>query len=235
MNSHLVRDLDSLRKRLLTLATRVEENMLKSVRALRSMSEAMADEVVVSDKLIDSLEVDIEEECMKILALHQPVASDLRFVVTVLKINGELEHIGDVAANMAKRVGYIRAEEKAEIPFDFETMTTRTVYMLKTAIDSFLRQDSALALGVCSDDEIVDSANRQCYSKVRRIISENPKSAMLCINWLLVSKSLERIADMCTNIAEDVIYMRHSIIARHNISAAAKQVRSDSDNSVYPG
>lgn len=229
MNSHLVRDLEALKKRLLTLAMRVEENMLKSVRSLRAMSENMADEVVVSDKLIDSLEVDIEEDCMKILALHQPVASDLRFVITVLKINGELEHIGDVAANIAKRVGYIRAEDKVEIPFDFETMTTRTVYMLKTAIDAFLRQDSALALGVCSDDEIVDMANRECYSKVREIISKNPRSAMCCINWLLVSKSLERIADMCTNIAEDVIYMRHSIIARHNIKAASEQIRGESE------
>ena len=152
MNSHLRHDLKQLKDRLPKVAIAVEENVRKSVRAITELSEPLAREVVSADAGIDKMEVDTEEECLKILALHQPVASDLRFVVTVLKINNELEHIGDVAANVAKRAIMLKAQPKIEIPFDLDKMASRTIYMLRSSIDAFLRGDELLAIGVCEDD-----------------------------------------------------------------------------------
>lgn len=225
MNAHLRKDLERLKAQIVREAIAVESNVRKSVKALRELSVKLAEEVVKSDYDIDKTEVDIEEECLKILALHQPVASDLRLVITVLKINNELEHIGDVAVNIAKRIPFMVSEELSEVPFDLETVTSRAVYMLKCSIDSFLEEDEHLALGVCRDDEIIDNENRKCYGKVREIIEKNPQSAMLQINYLLVSKSLERIGDLCTNIAEDIIYMKRSIIVRHNLENAIKEMK----------
>lgn len=230
MNSHLRRDLEKLKERVLKVAIAVEENVRRSVRALCDLSEPLAKEVISKDLEIDKMEVDTEEECLKILALHQPVAGDLRFVVTVLKINNELEHIGDIAANIARRVSFIRGQPKIEIPFDLDTVTSRTLYMLRSGIDAFLRGDELLAIGVCEDDEIVDGENRKCFCRVESEIKNTPDTAMAEVNYLLVSKLFERIADLCTNIAEDVIYMKHSIIVRHNLKAAAEDIRRMSEN-----
>mgnify|MGYP000493038719 CR=1 FL=1 len=146
MNAHLVKDLDKLKAQILRVAAAVEENVRKSVRALRELSAPLAEDVVYSDRKIDEMEV--ETECLKILALHQPVASDLRFVITVLKINNELEHIGDMSANIARRVPFLLRGGKAPIPFDIDKMTSRTVYMLKSSIDAFLNGDEHLAVGM---------------------------------------------------------------------------------------
>ena len=224
MNSHLRNDLERLKTQIVKVAISVEENVRKSAKALRELSIPLSKEVVDGDFAIDKMEVETEEECLKILALHQPVASDLRFVITVLKINNELEHIGDMAANIAKRITFIKNERKADIPFDLDKMTSRTIYMLKTSLDAFLAQDEFMAIGVCRDDEIIDEENRNCYGRVKDIIRTSPDCAMAEINYLLVSKSLERIADLCTNIAEDIIYMKHSIIVRHNLESAIREI-----------
>ena len=224
MNSHLRKDLERLKTRIMGVAVAVEENLRKSVKALRELSEELALDVCRTDAEIDKMEVETEEECLKILALHQPVASDLRFVITVLKINNELEHIGDMAANVAKRIPFIKRETPVEIPFGLEKMTSGTLAMLKDGIDSFLREDERLAIRVCEDDESIDAENRACYGRVKEAIAQNPRNAMAEINYLLVSKSFERIADLCTNIAEDIIYMKHSIIVRHNLKAAIEEM-----------
>lgn len=230
MNAHLVKDLERLKAQILRVAAAVEENVRKSVRALRELSQEHAADVVFNDKKIDEMEVETEEECLKILALHQPVASDLRFVITVLKVNNELEHIGDMAVNISRRVPFLLEGGRVPIPFDIDNMASRTVYMLKSSIDAFLKGDERLAVGVCADDSIVDEENRKCYGNVGRGISENPHAAMVYINYLLVSKSLERIADLCTNIAEDIIYMKRSLIVRHNLDEALDIIKRDSDS-----
>jgi phosphate transport system protein len=227
MNMHLRKDLEKLKTRVMLLAANVEENVRMSVRALRELSCQLANEVVKRDRHIDEVEVEIEEECLKILALHQPVASDLRFVITVLKINSELEHIGDMAVNIAKRVPYLNTDFKVQIPFNLDAMTTRTVYMLKSSLDAFISADEILALGVCHDDDIVDEENRKCYGNVELLIKKTPENSMAFINYLLACRSLERIGDLCTNIAEDVIYMKRSIIVRHNLGEAEKILRED--------
>ncbi len=229
MNMHLKKDMDKLKVQMLSLAGRVEENVRKAVKALRELSMPLADDVIKNDKLIDESEVAIEEECLKILALHQPVASDLRFVITVLKINNELEHIGDMAANIAKRVVYLKCENKVTIPFNLEAMATRTVYMLKSSLDAFISSDEILALGVCNDDDLVDEENKKCYVNLGILIKSDSNNAMSYINYLMACRSLERIADLCTNIAEDVIYMKRSIIVRHNLKEAEKYLKQNDE------
>lgn len=231
MNAHLVKDLEKLKSQILRVAAAVEENVRKSVRALRELSSPLADDVIFSDRKIDEMEVETEEECLKILALHQPVASDLRFVITVLKVNNELEHIGDMSVNIARRVHFLQRGQEVPIPFDIDKMTSRTVYMLKSSIDAFLVGDERLAVGVCADDSIVDEENRLCYGNVERSIASNPDEAMVYINYLLVSKSLERIGDLCTNIAEDIIYMKRSLIVRHNLDDAVNIIKMDDEKS----
>lgn len=226
MNTHFRKDMDRLKARLIELAMAVEENTRRSVKALRDLSPKLAREVVELDMKIDMLEVDVEEECLKILALHQPVAGDLRFVVTVLKINNELEHIGDTACNIAKRVEFMASDPVRVIPpLDIETMSSRMLWMLKNALDAFLSGDESLAYGVCEDDEIVDAENRMTYSRVEKGIKNDPSSAMAQLNYLTVSRMFERAADLCTNIAEDVIYMKSGEIVRHNMREAVRKYR----------
>lgn len=225
MNSHLKHDLDKLKDGLLKLAAEVEENMLKSVKALGQLSTELGAEVVKNDMQIDKAEVEMEEECLKVLALHQPVASDLRFVITVLKINNELEHIGDMAANISKRIAFLKKEPAATIPFDLEDISKKTILMLKHSIDAFMDGNEYLALEVCNADEDIDAAMRECYTKSEELVKSG--AGMGCVNYLLVCKCLERIADLCTNIAEDVIYMRHSVIVRHNLKEAVKALRDE--------
>lgn len=222
MNSHLIHDLEKLKDRLLKLATAVEENMRLSVKALGALSAEIGAQVIENDGEIDRAEVEMEEECLKILALHQPVASDLRFVVTVLKINNELEHIGDMASNIAKRISFIKRCAAAEIPFDIEKMTSKTILMLKNAIDAFMGENELLALKVCNDDEEIDALMRDCYVNTEKSLADG--GGMGEVNYLLACKSIERIADLCTNIAEDIIYMRHSVIVRHNLDEAIKKI-----------
>ncbi len=226
MNTHLIKDLDKLKSKILGLANLVENNVRKSVTALRELSIPLANEVIAADKQVDEIEVGIEDECLKILALHQPVASDLRFVITVLKINNELEHISDTATNIAKRVQYILEEKRVDIPFDIDTMTSRTVFMLKTCLDAFLTGDEMLSIGVCQDDDIVDEIHKNCYANIKAALAKHPENSMAQMHYLLVCRAIERIADLCTNIAEDIIYMKSSIIVRHNLKYAIDTLNS---------
>ncbi len=225
MNSHLRKDMEKLKQRILKVATASEEILETSLRALKELSLPLAAKVIDADRNVDLMEIDAEEECMKILALHQPVAGDLRFVVTVLKINSELEHIADIAVNIAKRVSYIGAA-RADIPFNLDMMTGHVLEMMKNSVDAFLRSDEYLAIQVCKADEFIDAENRKAYANVAKASAENPRFAMTHMNYLLVSRSIERIADLCTNIAEDVIYMKRSIIVRHNLQKSIEEIEA---------
>ncbi|MDD5327390.1 MAG: phosphate signaling complex protein PhoU, partial [Phycisphaerae bacterium] len=157
----------------------------------------------------------IEEDCLKILALHQPVAIDLRFIVTVLKINNDLERIGDLAVNIAERAVFLAGQPKINISTDLADMAHTAQSMLKRSIDALINHDAELAHEVCASDNIVDKMNRQMYLKIQKAILENPEQISSLIHLLSTSRHLERIADHTTNIAEDVIYMIEGQIARH--------------------
>ncbi len=215
MERHLQKELESLKKYILSLGAMVEERVRKVIKALENRDSEIAEEVVNSDWEVDEFEVSIEEECLKILALHQPVAVDLRFICAVIKINNDLERIGDEAVNIAERVAYISKRPFVTIPVDYALMAEKTENMLKQSLDSLVNLDADLANKVRLDDDDVDDIHVENYDKVKAAIKVQPERVGALINLLQISRHLERIADHATNIAEEVIYMVEGVIHRH--------------------
>jgi len=220
---HLQKEIDHLKKKLLALSTFVEENVQRAVKSLEERDGKLAAKVIENDLIIDHMEIDVEEECLKILALHQPVAVDLRFLVAVLKINNDLERIGDLAVNIAERVAYLATQPKVDIPFDFVGMSKKAQHMLTQSLNALVNLDSRLAREVLPLDDEVDAINREMYDQVMTGIRQHPKSLGALIHLLSVSRHLERIADHATNIAEDVIYMIEGDIVRHHAESYQRE------------
>ncbi len=216
MAKHLEYEMDKLRQNLLSLTAMVEDIVKKSVRALREKNKPLAKEVLSLDNAIDQKEVELEEDCLKILALYQPVAIDLRYIVGVLKVNNDLERIGDIAVNISERTLYIIKEPNIDLPFDLEEMSLKTVQMLKKSINALINMDINLAREVMVMDDDVDQLNRQMYSLVYAAIKKNPENVIALLNFVSASRHLERIADYTTNVAEYVIYMVEGTIVRHS-------------------
>ena len=215
MTQHFERELEALKKELLELSATVEESVVKSIQSLKERNESIAREVIDNDDAVDDAEVALEEQCLKILALHQPVAGDLRFIIAAMKINNELERVADLAVNIAERSLVIGRQKVIDAPFDFTYMADKSRSMLTRSIDSLIRLDTALAHEVCQADEEVDELNREVYQRVYKLIKEQPDNVEILINYVSVSRHLERIADYATNIAEDVIYLAEGKIIRH--------------------
>jgi phosphate transport system protein len=215
MSMHLRREVDKLKKQLLNLSAVVEDSVQKAVKSISERDDRLAKLVIDRDSEIDQMEVDVEEECLKILALHQPVAIDLRFIIAVLKINNDLERIGDLAVNIAERGVYLANRERVEVPFDFPKMSALTQSMLHRSLDALVNLDPALANAVCAADDELDAINREMYSRVRDGIKKDAGQIDSLINMLAISRQLERIGDHATNIAQDVLYMINGQIVRH--------------------
>ncbi len=215
MSVHLKREIENLKNLLLKLGTLVEENTSRAVEALEKRDKKLAESAIEADMQIDEMEVEVEEECLKILALHQPVAVDLRFIVAVLKINSDLERIGDLAVNIAERASYLAVEKESTFPMDFSRMSELAHSMLRNALDSLVNLDMDLAGKVGGTDDEVDDINKQMYEQVKMGLRETPDQIEQLIHLLCVSRHIERIADHATNIAEDVLYMGKGEIMRH--------------------
>ncbi len=216
MSVHLQRAIDQLKKDLLSLCALVEEQTQIAVRALLSRDDELAHEAVCRDLEIDQREVEVEEECLKILALYQPVAADLRFIVAALKINNDLERIGDLAVNIAHKAITFACGQPMEIPFDLAGMWEKTQAMLRDSLDCLVNLDSVLANAVCARDNEVDALKRAIRLKAEEMIRKNPERAPTLLTLVAVSRNLERVADHASNIAEDVIYMVEGRIVRHS-------------------
>jgi len=215
MTIHMKNEIDRLKKKLLALSSEVEAQLWHSVKSIKERDGQLARQVIDHDYSIDQDEVDVEEECLKILALYQPVAVDLRFIVTAFKINNDLERIGDLSVNIAERSEFLASHEPVEVPFDFDTMAEKVQTMLRNSITALVTLDCVLAYQVCRSDDEVDALNKQMYDLVKQGILEHPRHIESLIHLLSVSRHLERIADHATNIAEDVIYMVEGSIIRH--------------------
>jgi phosphate transport system protein len=218
MSVHLQRDLDEVTRSLLEVAAMVEEMIARSLQALRERSVDLAHEVQRQDRVIDAREIEVEEECLKILALHSPVAADLRKVVTYLKVNNDLERAGDLARNLAERAESLAVAEPVEIPQEIWTMAERIPKMLRAALDAVVKGDTELARSVIAEDEIVDRSHEAMYGVVRGMIEVQPESAGTSIQFLSISRYLERMADLATNIAEDVVFLVDGDVVRHQAS-----------------
>lgn len=212
---HMQREFEKLKKKLLALSALVEESVVSAVKSIRDHDVALANRVIEGDMAIDEREVDIEEECQKVLALHQPVAHDLRFIIAVLKINNELERIGDASVNIAERSLFLGKQERVDIPFDFTGMAEKAHEMLHRALDALVNEDAALAYEVIASDDEVDAINREMYSRVKDGIRKDPGQLEALIHLLSVARHVERIGDHASNIAEDVIYLTKGEIVRH--------------------
>lgn len=215
MSKHLERDLANLKKDLLGLGTLVEESINMAMNALLRRDETLVREVMDHEYLVDEREVQIEEECLKLLALHQPVAGDLRFIVAVLKVNSDLERMGDLAFNIAKRAKYLCHSEPLSAEINFEEMVSKVRAMVRLSLDALVNQDVALAKEVCSRDDEVDRINKQMYNDLKQLMRDDPNNVERAVDMLSASRHLERIGDLATNIAEDIIFMVEGEVIRH--------------------
>jgi len=215
MAIHLLRDLDHLRRQVLVVGSLVEEATEKAISALVDRRPALAEEVLRGDDRIDRKEVEVEEECLKVLALHQPVAADLRFIITVMKVNNDLERMGDLAVNVAERAAFLSTHEPLQVRVDFTAMGGLVRGMLHDGLDALVRLDTDLARAVWSRDDEVDVANRTIRETLEDLMQSDPSTVERALHTLSASRSLERLADHATNIAEDVLFMVLGEVARH--------------------
>jgi len=216
-----------LKKNTLALSTMVEESVQKAVKALTKLDTQLASEVIDNDYTVNMKEVELEEDCLKILGLHQPVAIDLRFIIAVLKINNDLERIGDLAVNIAERATFLSKHKKLNIPMDFSGMTKEVQSMLKGSLDALVNMDTKSAYDVLVADDRVDAMNREMFIQIQNEIRRNSSEVESLIHLLSASRHLERIADHATNIAEDVIYMIEGEIIRHKTEEYQSDISSD--------
>jgi phosphate transport system protein len=215
MTRHIERQIEHLKEKILRVGTLVEEAISKAITALINEDIPLAQRVMASDEEIDRMEVEVEEECLKILALYQPVAADLRFVVSVLKINNDLERMGDLAKNIAKRVPQLAAGAPCPLPPEIRPMAMQAQEMVKQCLDAVVRGDPTLARQIREEDDSVDASRQRVQKMVMQGIKDSPEKVESLLRINSVSKHIERIADMATNVAEDVIYMVEGDIVRH--------------------
>ncbi|MBF0233436.1 MAG: phosphate signaling complex protein PhoU [Desulfamplus sp.] len=216
MSYLLKKELDKLKNNLLSLGAMIEERLQMMSNSIEYMDTEVAKRIIAGDYEIDEAEVAIEEECLKMLALYQPVAIDLRFLVAVIKINNDMERIADLAVNVAHRVIVASKEKEQIFTFDYMEMAMRVKQMLKQSLDAFVNMDLDLATTIKGMDDAVDRIKNQAYDATKSILRNYPEKAGYIINMFLISRHLERIADLATNIAEEIIYIIEGEIVRHS-------------------
>lgn len=215
MNLHFTNEMDGLHRDILSMCSTVEELINEAVRGLQNRSRTLADELAVRDHEVDDLDVQIEEECLKILALYHPVANDLRRVAAVLKIVGELERVGDLAVNLAERSRDIAAYPEFPMPDRLGEMSTEALSMLHGSIDAYVEQDAQKARDVIRRDDGVDALNVELIQQLRVDMSEDSSRVEPGMHLFSCIRHIERVADHATNIAEDVVYLIEGEIIRH--------------------
>ena len=215
MAKHLLRDLETVKKEILVLGAMVENALNLATQALVERKHELADSIADKDREIDDREVHIEEECLKILALHQPVAQDLRFVIMVIKVNSDLERMGDLAANMANRAAYLSRHDAIPMTADFGRMVRAVRQMLRDTLDALVNVDTELARKIRRSDDEVDDMLRKMFDHLQDLMRARPETIERAIHTLSFCRNLERVADLCTNIAEDVVFMAEGEIVRH--------------------
>ena len=216
MNVHFLRQIDRIKRQLLALGAMVEEALQDSVSAIQNRDVDLANKIIDGDQKIDLAEIDVEEECLHTLALYQPVAADLRLLVSVLKINHDLERIGDLAANIAEQTCFLAGEAIVErIPFDLDGMCGIVISMLRKSLDALVNMDVEQAEVVRKLDDDVDSIHRNMYDQIISAMRDNPAQLEQMMHLQNVSRQLERIADHAVNIAKDVQYTAEGQIVRH--------------------
>jgi len=208
------REIYKVKQKFMVLGSMVEDRLQKASLAMQSRDPDLLQEIIGSDWEIDEMEIEVEEECLKILALHQPVASDLRLLIAIIKINNELERIADIAVNIAKRIQTISKDSSLEFTIDYQPMFGMVLSMFKLGLDSLVTENADLARRVFVEDELVNQLRNQAYRDVTRKLNTEPGHAKCLVNLYLLARHLERIGDRIKNIAEEVIYLVEGKIVR---------------------
>jgi phosphate transport system protein len=215
---HFEDELQHLQELLLRMGGLVEQQIARAIESLVERDSDLAREVIRRDREVNQLDILVDEECLKVIALHQPAAGDLRFVTTALKVNTDLERIGDMAVNICERAIELNEEPTLKPYIDIPRMAKEAAQMVHTSLDAFVRRDTELARAVVEEDDVVDAYAHQLYRELLSYMVEEPKTITRATRILLISKYLERIADHATNIAEMVVFMVDGKMIRHATS-----------------
>jgi phosphate transport system protein len=216
METHFQQELNKLKGNLLQMAGLAERAISNAVEALVKRDTSLAEKTIGEDEKINQMELRIDELCLKLLALHQPMAADLRFITSAMRINTELERIGDQATNIAERVISLNQEPQLKPYIDIPRMAEITQSMVKDVLDAFVNGDAQLARSVCERDDQVDGLNDQVFRELLTYMMSDSKTITRSVHLIIVSRCLERIADHATNIAEGVIFMVKALVIKHH-------------------
>ncbi len=208
------REIEKVKKKFLVLGSLVEDRLQKASLAMQNRDPDLLQEIIGSDWEIDEMEIEVEEECLKILALHQPVASDLRLLVAMIKINNELERIADNAVNIAKRLQTINKDSTLAFSIDYQPMFGTVLKMFKLSLDALVTENAELARQIFFEDEVVNQLRNEAYRSVTHELNKEPGHAKCLVNLYLLARHLERMGDRIKNIAEEVIYLVEGKIVR---------------------
>ena len=215
MPSHLERQIDRLKSEVIRLSTLAEESVQKSLRAMENRDTALAEQVIAEDSVIDELEMDLEEECLKLLALYQPVATDLRYIISVLKINSDLENIGDQAKKIGRRVLSLCNQPEHGQVFERTKLMERASWSVKHCLDAMINLDAELARKVIDAEALVDDLSEELAEQIQGAMGKAPEHIGSLLDELSICSHLEQIGDYTKKIAEDVVYMSEAKIIRH--------------------
>jgi len=218
MQRHFHEELESLKQTLLAMGGLVEEQIRQVMRALVERDDALAQSVVERDQQVNAYDIEVDETCVNLLALHQPTAGDLRFITTAMKIVTDLERMGDQAVNIAQRVLELNQEPQLKPYIDLPRMAEKAQRMVKESLDAFVARDTELARRVCAEDSEVDALKEQIFRELLTFMMEDPRTIPRAIRLILISRFLERLADHATNIAEMVIYLVDAKMVRHTLA-----------------
>lgn len=217
MKRHFDDELKKLKEKLYKMGLLVEKAVENATNALFNRDSALAEQVIKNDQEINLYEIEIDEFGHELIALHQPAAADLRLITMVLKITNDLERMGDQAVNIAEKAIVINQEPTLKPYQDLPKMTEQVRKMLREGLNAFMERDDAKAKALLAEDDFVDAINDKIYDEIQKILAKDPQHTKVGISLIMVSHNLERVADLATNIAEDVIYLKRGVDVRHHI------------------
>ena len=206
----------ALQQELLFMSGRAESIIRKAVEALQRRDPALAEEVIADDRVIDRMEIDIEEHCVRLLALQQPLASDLRLITSALKISNDLERVGDHAVNIAGCAQLLASKAPVRPLADLPPLAEKAIAMLRDALDAFVRRDGEAARRLVLRDDEVDSLHRRLFAELVQRMIADPQQVERSMTLVLVGRNLERIGDLATNVAEEVVFIAEARIIKHH-------------------
>ncbi|MCK5391033.1 MAG: phosphate signaling complex protein PhoU [Deltaproteobacteria bacterium] len=212
----LEEEISKLKKMLFEMAASAEEMIAKSIKALQENNMILAEEVIKSDDKVNEMEIEIDNQCIRILALFHPEAEDLRTVTMIMKINNDLERIGDHAVNIAEKALFLADKPPVKPLIDIPKMAEKAIEMLQESLDSFVNKDAALAIKVCKKDDEVDALEPQIVRELITYMISDPKTIDRALTLIFIARALERVADLATNIAEDTYYIASGKILKHH-------------------